>query len=50
MGKKTGNELTDETVKLYDQGMNSKEIAVRLETPEYLIENILIQARDVCFR
>lgn len=50
MENKSLDELTDEVLKLYDEGKDLKEIAKLCSTSEALVASILVQTRDIYFR
>lgn len=50
MENKSLDEITDEILKLYDEGKDLKDIAKLCLTSEALVASILVQTRDVYFR
>lgn len=50
MENKSLDEITDEILKLYEGGKATKEIAKMCTIPEYLVQLILIQTKDIFFR
>lgn len=50
MENKSLDEITDEVLKLYEEGKATQEIAKMCAIPEYLVQSILIQTKDIIFR